>query len=68
MRHKSSSLSGKQIVDYMFVSPELQPVIRQKGYNRFDPATHTDHRGMFIDFDTDELFGNGNLKLDNSKS
>eukprot|EP00957_Ditylum_brightwellii_P182606 13909439-Ditylum_brightwellii.AAC.1 len=67
-RHKSSSLSGKQIIDYMFASPELQPAIRQKGYNRFNQVTHTDHRGMYIDFDMNELFGNGNLKLTNSKS
>eukprot|EP00957_Ditylum_brightwellii_P082134 6245795-Ditylum_brightwellii.AAC.1 len=59
-RNKSSSLSGKHIIDCMFVSPELKPAICQKGCNRFDQVTHTDHHGMFIDFDTDELFGNEN--------
>jgi hypothetical protein len=65
--NKSSSLSAQTIIDYVFVSPELLPAIRKQGYNQFDQLLITDHRGMFIDFDTEMLFGNGNLKLANKK-
>ena len=65
--NKSLSLSGHTIIDYVFVSPELLPAIWKQGYNQFDQLLVTDHRGMFIDFDTEMLFGNGDLKLDNEK-
>jgi hypothetical protein len=65
--NKSSSLSGHTIIDYVFVSPELLPDIWKQGYNQFDQLLVTDHRGMFIDFDTEMLFGNGDLKLANKK-
>jgi len=65
--NKNSFLSGQTIIDYVFVSPELLPAIRRQGYNRFDQLIITDPRGMFIDFDTEMLFGNGDLKLANKK-
>ena len=63
--NRSSSLSGQTVIDYVFVSPELLPAIRKQGYNRFDQLLITDHRGMFINFDTELLFGNRDLKLAN---
>eukprot|EP00957_Ditylum_brightwellii_P089419 6808552-Ditylum_brightwellii.AAC.1 len=43
-RHnRSSSLSGKQIVDYMFVPSELVPAIQKSEYNKFDQILTTDH-------------------------
>ena len=49
------------------MSPELLPAIWKQGYNQFDQLLVTDHRGMFIDFDIEMLFGNGDLKLANKK-
>eukprot|EP00957_Ditylum_brightwellii_P025888 1958680-Ditylum_brightwellii.AAC.1 len=33
----------------------------------FNEVKNTDHQGMYIDFDTEMLFGNGDIKLANEK-
>ena len=41
----------------MFVDPALLPAIQAYGYEPFNDLIITDHRGMYIDFDTQLLFG-----------
>eukprot|EP00957_Ditylum_brightwellii_P091680 6981228-Ditylum_brightwellii.AAC.1 len=65
--NQSSSLPGKKIICYMLVSPNLVPAIRNSGYNKFDQVKSTDHCGMYVDFDTEVLFGNGDIKLANER-
>ena len=64
---KIMSLSGQSIIDCMFISPELILAVKKSGYNIFDQVIMTDHRGMYIDFDTELLFGSGDTKLANEK-
>eukprot|EP00957_Ditylum_brightwellii_P195423 14889407-Ditylum_brightwellii.AAC.1 len=67
-RHnRSSSLSGKQIIDSVLVLSELVQAIQKSGYTKFDQIMTTDHRGVYVDFDIEVLFENGDIKLDNEK-
>jgi endonuclease/exonuclease/phosphatase family metal-dependent hydrolase len=47
---------GKTRIDYVLVSPELVPHVRAAGYEPFGYRIPSDHRGMFIDLDTEMLF------------
>eukprot|EP00957_Ditylum_brightwellii_P008006 607471-Ditylum_brightwellii.AAC.1 len=58
----SMSLTGRLVIDYIFVSRDLAKYIVNKGYNKFDQLQNTDHHGMFLNMDTNQLFGNGDMQ------
>eukprot|EP00957_Ditylum_brightwellii_P024391 1841072-Ditylum_brightwellii.AAC.2 len=59
----STSLSGRSVIDYVFVSCKHVSSFVCKGYNKYNQIKHTDHFKMYIDMDTEKLFGNGDIKL-----
>jgi endonuclease/exonuclease/phosphatase family metal-dependent hydrolase len=54
----STYIRGTTRIDYTLISSQLSPAVEEVGYEPFHFTTSTDHRGMFIDFNTDKLFGN----------
>ncbi|CAB9530719.1 expressed unknown protein [Seminavis robusta] len=48
---------GKNILDYILIDPELLPTIVRCGYEAFHAHVISDHRGVYIDVDTDLFFG-----------
>jgi hypothetical protein len=55
-------------IDYTLISRELSPAIVTVGYEPFHYTFATDHRGMFIDFNTAKLFGNTTNNMQTAKS
>ena len=49
---------SEERIDYALGSPRLVLAIRQCGYEPFGRNYKGDHRGFYIDFDTNTLFGN----------
>jgi exonuclease III len=43
-------------LDYALVSPHLLPTIKTAGYDPFGYRLASDHRGFYIDFDSQQLF------------
>jgi hypothetical protein len=56
-------LRGSCRIDYALLSPELLMSVATVGYEPFHYTTPTDHRGIYIDFYTDQLFGNSTNPL-----
>ena len=54
---------GKDTIDCILVDSSLLPAVQACGYEKFYYRIHGDHQGMFIDFDTRDLFGKENTKL-----
>ena len=55
---RSTSYSrGNSIIDYCFISRELIPCVKASGYLPLHFFCFSDHRGMYIDFDSSLLFG-----------
>jgi hypothetical protein len=54
---------GTSRIDYALISPELVGAVKSCGYEPFHKQVKSDHRGMFIDFDTALLFGNDTHKM-----
>jgi exonuclease III len=50
-------LQGSKRIDYVLISPAIEPAVLAVGYESFHHNIPTDHRGIFIDFDTQHLFG-----------
>ena len=50
-------LYGKKRLDYILISASLVPAVTAIGYEPFHEYLPTDHRGVFIDFETKALFG-----------
>ena len=50
-------LYGRKRIDYILVSAPLVPAVTAIGYEPFHEYLPTDHRGVFVDFDTRALFG-----------
>ncbi|KAI2510607.1 hypothetical protein MHU86_3718 [Fragilaria crotonensis] len=48
---------GSKCLDYALGSPRLGAALIAMGYEAFNARLSSDHRGFFIDFDTDKLFG-----------
>ncbi|KAI2511551.1 hypothetical protein MHU86_2805 [Fragilaria crotonensis] len=48
---------GTKCLDYALGSPRLQAALVAMGYEEFNARLSSDHRGYFLDFDTDKLFG-----------
>jgi endonuclease/exonuclease/phosphatase family metal-dependent hydrolase len=43
---------GSIRIDYALISPDLVTSVNRCGYKPFHKRVHSDHRGMFLDFDT----------------
>jgi hypothetical protein len=54
---------GSTRIDYALISPELVDAVKACGYEPFHKRVKSDHRGMFLDFDTALLFGNDTQKM-----
>jgi hypothetical protein len=54
---------GSSRIDYVLISPKLVDAVQLCGYQPFQQRIKSDHRGMFIDFDTSMLFGNNTQAL-----
>jgi hypothetical protein len=60
-------MRGSKRIDYTLISRDLSSAVEAVGYEPFHFTSPTDHRGIYIDFKTDQLFGNTINKLKNSK-
>jgi hypothetical protein len=49
---------GSTRIDYALLLPDLVDAVELCGYEPFHKRVHSDHRGIFLDFDTSVLFGN----------
>ena len=49
---------GTTRIDYALISPELTDAVISCGYEPFHKRIRSDHRGFFLDFNTNLLFGN----------
>ena len=58
-------IRGSTRIDYCLVSISLVSAIRSIGYEPFQFRSKTDHRGLYVDFHTDLLFGNKTHRLAN---
>ena len=58
-------VDGSKVLDYTLVDAGLLNSLSKCGYEPFDSRIHSDHRGMFIDFDASMLFGAENTQLAN---
>ena len=54
---------GKRRLDYVLMSPHLTPAVKAAGYDPFGFRIVSDHRGYFIDFDTNAFCGYTPTKL-----
>ena len=59
----TSYARGTQIIDYCLVSTNLLPSIRACGYLPLHFLCFSDHRGIYVDFDSSILFGNSPPKI-----
>ena len=48
---------GRKRLDYALISPHLLPAIKAAGYDPFNYRIPSDHRGFFLDFDSEMLLG-----------
>lgn len=51
--------SGRRRIDLLLVSPGILPCIQKVGYAPFEYATHSDHRPVLIDLNTNLMLGKG---------
>jgi hypothetical protein len=51
-------IRGSTRLDYFLVSASVLPSVTKCGYDPFHLRLTSDHRGMFLDLDTELLFGN----------
>ncbi|KAI2499310.1 hypothetical protein MHU86_15154 [Fragilaria crotonensis] len=56
---------GSACLDYALASPKVSIALRKAGYEAFDARLPSDHRGYYLDFQTDLLFGNQTQELAN---
>ena len=55
---------GPRRLDHILASPEVYSMIARAGYDPFDyRGVFSDHRGMYLDLMTQELFGDGPVAL-----
>jgi hypothetical protein len=59
----STYLRGKRRIDYILITQDISQAVAAIGYEPFHHTLATDHRGIFIDFYTDKLFGNATNPL-----
>ena len=51
-------IRGSRRIDYFLVSASVLPSVEKCGYDPFQYRLTSDHRGMFLDLNTQSLFGN----------
>jgi hypothetical protein len=56
---------GQKRIDYVLVSPDVVPCGTAAGYFPFKYHGNSDHRNIYVDFDTTKLFGNETTRLAN---
>jgi hypothetical protein len=56
---------GSKRIDYVLVTPDIVPSVTAVGYFPFKYRGQSDHRSIYVDFDTALLFGNETSKLAN---
>ena len=54
---------GTKRLDYILMSSTLLPHVKAAGYDPFGYRIPSDHRGMYVDFDTDGLLRQSNIPL-----
>lgn len=54
---------GTQVIDYLLMDPDLAAAVLHCGYEPFKIHIDSDHRGLFIDLDTDTFFGSNTVPL-----
>jgi exonuclease III len=54
---------GNKCIDYMLVDRSLMQATRASGYEPFNARIMGDHRGVYVDFHTCQLFGSDTLPL-----
>ena len=54
---------GSKVIDYFLIDPELAPSIKRVGYEPFNANIQSDHRGLFVDVDTELFFGSLTIPL-----
>jgi hypothetical protein len=64
----ASYIRGSKRIDCTLISRDLSPAVTAVGYELFHHASATDHRGMYIDFYTNQLFGNNTKQLKSAQS
>ena len=67
-RHPSTKslptyIRGIKRLDYALITPELEPAVVKCGYLPFHSHFRSDHRFLYIDFDTAVLFGSPTVAL-----
>ena len=48
---------GTKCLDYAMATPLVRDALRHAGYEPFNQRINSDHRGFFLDFDQEALFG-----------
>jgi hypothetical protein len=56
-------IRGSTRIDYALISPDLVGAVKSCGYEPFQKLVKSDHRGLYLDFDTSLLFGNATQPL-----
>jgi hypothetical protein len=54
---------GPNRIDYALISADLVDAVKYCGYKPFQQRIKSDHRGLFLDFNTSILFGNATAPL-----
>ena len=54
---------GATIIDYCFISTDLLPCVRHSGYLPLHFFSYSDHRSLYVDFDSSALFGGAPPKI-----
>eukprot|EP00980_Cylindrotheca_fusiformis_P020498 scaffold7555_cov72-Cylindrotheca_fusiformis.AAC.3 len=62
-RKLSTYIRGTTRLDFVLISRDLLPAVRQCGYLPYHSHFRTDHRFAFVDFDLKTLFGSASTKL-----
>ncbi len=60
---QTSYSRGATIIDYCFVSMEILPSIKASGYLPLHFFNYSDHRALYVDFDSNVLFGGSPPKI-----
>ena len=61
--HQTSYARGATIIDYCFISTELLPSVHACGYLPLHYFSYSDHRCLYVDFDSIQLFGGSPPKI-----
>jgi hypothetical protein len=59
----STYIRGTKRLDYALITPELEPAVTTCGYLPFQSHFRSDHRFLYLDFDTTLLFGSPTVAM-----